>query len=243
MVPWRFTRRSSPTRSSLTESLDNPIWHALSTLQEAHGSRNEKAALYRRGVSPFAALGAGGSLDDLAPLAKSEQVVIFMRSARKPVAPAAGWESLGEVPTVQMICLQPGQAGASTADELASADVEQMLSLTRLTDPGPFQKHTPQLGRYLGVKERGELIAMAGERIRLPGWTEVSGVCTHPDKQGRGLAKALVSDLVHHITARGGRAFLHVRRGSPSEKVAIAAYEKLGFEQHQEMIAQAFVRK
>lgn len=234
--------RSSLTRSSLTELLDNPIWHALNTLQEAHGVRNEKAALYRRGVSPFAALGAEGSLEDLALLAQSEQIVIFMRSASMPVAPVPGWELLGEVPTLQMICLQPEKAVASTADELDSTDVEQMLSLAKLTDPGPFQQHTLQLGRYLGVKENGELIAMAGERFRLPGWTEVSGVCTHPDQQGRGLAKALVSDLVHHITALGGRAFLHVRLGSPSEKVAIAAYEKLGFEQHQEVIAQAFVR-
>src|SRR5260370_36302360 len=101
-----------------------------------------------------------------------------------------------------------------------------MLALTELTRPGPFSKRTPELGSYLGIYEPGQLVAMAGERIRFPGYAEISAVCTHPDHRGRGYASSLVSALIQRITRRDETPFLHVRRENVE---AIRVYEKLGF--------------
>jgi len=95
-----------------------------------------------------------------------------------------------------------------------------------LTKPGPFFRRTPELGSYLGVREKGELVAMAGERLRPLGHTEISAVCTHPEYRGRGYASSLVSMLIQRITKRDEIPFLHVR----TENIgAIRVYEKLGF--------------
>ncbi len=226
---------------SSVEVLGNPIWHAIRGRQSDLGSQGPKAVLYHRSVSPFAALGEGGSLDDLHGLAEPGQVLIFMCSTEVEERP--GWEPLGGMSIYQMVCTQPQLAGIEPLGrELGAEDVPGMRSLTKLTDPGPFLAETIRMGRYLGVEEEGELIAMAGERFRMDGWVEISGVCTHPSAEGRGLAKALVSQLVRDIAAAGETPFLHVRKGSPSEQAAIAAYLKLGFEHHQQIHARAFRR-
>lgn len=111
-------------------------------------------------------------------------------------------------------------------EDLNLTDVAEMLGLVELTQPGPFLRRTPELGTYLGIRERGQLVAMAGERIRPLGYTEISAVCTHPEYRGRGYASSLVSALIQKITKRDEIPFLHVR----TENVgAISVYEKLGF--------------
>lgn len=111
---------------------------------------------------------------------------------------------------------------------LGAADADAMLELVRLTEPGPMERRTHELGTYLGVHdETGRLIAMSGERTRVPGFTEVSAVCTHPDHRGKGLARKLMALLMRDIVARGERPYLHVAAGNAA---AIALYEKLGFE-------------
>jgi ribosomal protein S18 acetylase RimI-like enzyme len=227
---------------SAQDVLDNPIWYSLQGKHRDLGSHSAKAVAYQRRVSPFAALDEGGSLEDLEDLIEPEQVVIFMCST--PIEERPGWRSVGGMPIYQMVCRQPKLAAVEPLGrELGAADVPGMRALTKLTDPGPFLEETVNMGRYLGVEEGGELVAMAGERFRLNGWVEVSGVCTHPSAEGRGIAKALVSQLVQGMTAAGQIPFLHVRKGSPSEQAAIAAYLKLGFEHHQQIHAQAFVRE
>ena len=110
---------------------------------------------------------------------------------------------------------------------LGDADAADMLALARLTEPGPFLERTHTMGRFLGIRIEGRLAAMAGERMRFPGYTEVSGVCTHPDFRGRGLARRLSAAAAVAIEARGERPFLHAWR---SNRSAIALYESLGFE-------------
>jgi predicted GNAT family acetyltransferase len=101
-----------------------------------------------------------------------------------------------------------------------------MLDLTALTKPGPFGPRTHELGYYVGIRDGGKLVAMAGERLKVPGYTEISAVCTHPDHLGKGYAAALMSEIMRSIRARGEKPFLHVR-GDNSR--AIAIYERLGF--------------
>ena len=101
-----------------------------------------------------------------------------------------------------------------------------MLALAELTEPGPFLLRTPELGRYVGLRREGRLLAMAGERFRLPGYVEISAVCTHPDARGEGLAGELTLNVAHAIRAGGDEAFLHVLE---SNENATRLYQKLGF--------------
>jgi predicted GNAT family acetyltransferase len=110
---------------------------------------------------------------------------------------------------------------------LGDADAAEMLALATLTEPGPFLPRTHTMGRFIGVRVDGRLVAMAGERMRFPGHTEISGVCTHPDFRGRGLARRLSCAAAAAVQARGERPFLHAWS---TNRAAIALYESLGFE-------------
>ncbi len=115
---------------------------------------------------------------------------------------------------------------APPVERLTDADAPAMLELATLTAPGPFLPRTHTLGQFWGVKENGKLLAMAGERMKLDGYTEVSGVCTHPDARGRGLAGLLSRTVATQIMKRGETPILHA---FASNTTAVGLYEKLGF--------------
>ena len=117
--------------------------------------------------------------------------------------------------------------------QLGDADAPEMLALATLTEPGPFFVKTHQLGRFVGIRQDGRLVAMAGERMQPDGFTEVSGVCTHPDHRGRGYAAALMGEVARGILARGDTPFLHAYA---SNQAAIALYERLGFQHRREIL-------
>jgi len=110
--------------------------------------------------------------------------------------------------------------------ELGERDVSAMRDLVGLTKPGPFGPRTHELGRFLGVWDDGQLVAMAGERMKMPGYTEITVVCTHPSRRGQGLGKDMVNSISRKIRARGDIPFLHVFSNNAP---AIALYRRLGF--------------
>jgi predicted GNAT family acetyltransferase len=110
---------------------------------------------------------------------------------------------------------------------LTADDVPAMLDLVAVAKPGPFFPRTIELGRYIGVEEDGRLLAMAGERLRLTGFTEISAVCTHPDGRGRGIAAALTDEVAADVIRRGETPFLHVAEGNGN---ALRLYHRLGYE-------------
>jgi predicted GNAT family acetyltransferase len=112
--------------------------------------------------------------------------------------------------------------------ELEAAHSPEMMELAALTKPGPFNKRTHELGTYLGIRHDGKLVAMAGERLKVPGYTEVSAVCTHPEHTGRGYARILMTELMQRIRSRGEAPFLHVRQDNMR---AVDLYQRLGFRQ------------
>jgi predicted GNAT family acetyltransferase len=117
-------------------------------------------------------------------------------------------------------------AAAGEHETLTPADVPEMMQLVELTKPGPFLPRTIELGSYIGIRSDGRLIAMAGERMRFPGFTEISAVCTHPDRRGRGHSTSLVHIMMRAILDRGETPFLHVFKENTR---AAALYDKLGF--------------
>jgi predicted GNAT family acetyltransferase len=130
---------------------------------------------------------------------------------------------------VQMIATRSIRAAGPEEDivELTDTDAPEMLALATLTEPGPFLARTHRMGTFRGIRIGGRLAAMAGERFRFPGYTEVSGVCTHPDFRGRGLARRLSAAVAARIEARGEQPFLHAWK---TNRPAISLYESLGFE-------------
>ncbi len=137
-----------------------------------------------------------------------------------------GWTLMRTLEIVQMIGVDARGAQAAEAVSLGPADVPEMQELVRLTNPGPFSERTIELGDYVGIRRDGELVAMAGERLRFPGWTEISTVCTSPAYRGTGMASRLMLALIAGIQRRSERPFLHVLRTNTK---AITLYEGLGF--------------
>jgi len=206
--------------------LDNVTWAALTGPQRRFGDFHGRAARFQPDVSPFTAMDDPTDPDawrDLCELVAPENELFVSGPC---VRPPAGWERVGGLSGVQLA--DAGVAGEPDPDavRLGTADVPEILDLVRRTEPGPFAERTVELGTYLGLRSGGTLVAMAGERLKVPGWTEVSAVCTDPAYRGRGLAARLIRAVVAGIHARGERPYLHA---ASTNTGAIALYERLGF--------------
>jgi predicted GNAT family acetyltransferase len=217
------------SRSSSSQDdprLDNPVYAALSGPHARFAQRSGRALRYAADVAPFLALPpepSSADWRDAIELVPPGTVAATIHDGSTPP------ESLTVTLTfelVQMIGEHAEGAHDRESVTLGSADVPEMLELVRLTDPGPFLDRTIELGRYVGIRRDGELVAMAGERLHFEGWTEISAVCTAPTCRGLGLASRLVSTLVADIQDRSERVFLHVVTANIN---AIRLYEALGF--------------
>ena len=209
--------------------LDRPVWSALSTAHRELSVGDELARRYESDVNRFASARDDGeaALQALARLVPPSEPVFILQVPQIRVP--AGLVTIKAAQGVQMVARSPVAAPDETGDivALSNQDSAEMLALATLTEPGPFLRHTHRMGRFVGIRVDGRLAAMAGERFRFPGYTEVSGVCTHPDFRGRGLARALSRAVSAAIETRGERPFLHAWR---TNLPAIALYESLGFE-------------
>jgi ribosomal protein S18 acetylase RimI-like enzyme len=207
--------------------LDNPIWHALTTCQAKFAEISDLARRFPVEVTTLAGFlePTRESYDSLASLlGTGEAAALFLKSFP---APPPGWTTIETAPLLQMVYEVGGTvASAVEAEELNAADVLEMRALSELTKPGPFGKRTHELGTYLGIRREGRLVAMTGERLHVPGYTEVSAVCTHPEHLGYGYASALITEVVRRICNRGEVPFLHVRQ---ENRRAVELYERLGF--------------
>jgi predicted GNAT family acetyltransferase len=214
--------------------LDNPIWHSLNTLHAHLASGTLLAKRYPSEVYKRVALvnHSEAAIHDLAQIVLAGETVGMLQAQLPSGLP--GWKIQHDVELVQMVCerLVPEPKPALPLATLTTADVPDMLNLIELTKPGPFSSGAIEMGRYVGVRHKGQLVAMAGERMAVPGYREISSVCTHPDHQGRGYARQLVSYLVNDNLRRGNVPFLHVRA---ENACAYALYEKLNFHQRCKM--------
>jgi ribosomal protein S18 acetylase RimI-like enzyme len=221
--------------------LDNIIWKALTTRQAEFSESFNQARRFMPEVSPLAGFrqSTPEGYASLAGLLDPRGTIrVFLEA---PYQPCAGWSFVARAPMPEMVCdgASAPLVRSSSVDgleddpeddpeivELGARDVPDMLELTTLTKPGPFNKRTHELGTYLGIRRGGKLVAMAGERLKVPGYTEVSAVCTHPEHTGHGYARILMMEVMERIRKRGETPFLHVREDNVR---AIALYERLGF--------------
>ena len=212
----------------MAHPLDNPAWFALTERQALQGERSDRAARFLPAISPMGALRevSSAALGELAELIGSDPVALL---SEQPQLPPHDLQLLRSVPVRQFCCDTPIDAVELPATPLGGADAPDMVALVALTEPGPFAPRTVELGSYFGIRQGDRLLALAGERLKPPGWVEISGVCTHPDGRGRGYAYGLVVRLTNAVLARGEGAFLYVAVGSPSEQTATAVYERAGY--------------
>jgi ribosomal protein S18 acetylase RimI-like enzyme len=209
-----------------TTLLNNVIWNALSTDQSYLAEGSHLAKRFPWDVSPFGAIQtqSPSAYEALGNLLSGDTVAICFDA--KPALPP-GWTTRISLDVYQMTYEGPPIVPSNIVmRRLTHADVPAMLALTKLTEPGPFLPRTIDLGAYYGIHDSETLVALAGERFRLTGFTEVSAVCTHPGFRGRGYGNALMSKVMSGIMNRGETPFLHVKTDNP----AVALYQKLGFQ-------------
>jgi predicted GNAT family acetyltransferase len=206
--------------------LDYPIWTALTTRQQGVAEGDAHARRYPTAVAPFAAMA------DLSPqsfaalgelMSPADQAALF---TPEPVTPPA---------TFKVLLAKTGEQMMGTPAEssirgpaivtLGADDVPAMLELTDLTKPGPFGPRTRELGTFLGIRIDGQLVAVAGERMKPANYTEMTAVCVHPSHRGRGYGQLLLAAISRQIVARGEIPFLHVFSDNDS---AIALYQRQG---------------
>jgi ribosomal protein S18 acetylase RimI-like enzyme len=220
--------------------LDDCVWQSLTGHHTRFAERTGYAIRYRSDFAPFAALREPGderSWQDAAQLIGAEGTLVLFGWSAAPV----GWESVFAFENVQLE--GTGAALQASADPdavpLGPEDVPEILDLIARTQPGPFRPRTIELGAYLGIRCDGRLVAMAGERQRPPGWTEISAVCTDDAYRGQGLATRLVGAVAAGIRDRGETPFLHTLITNTN---ALRLYESMGFTPRRQITISGFRR-
>jgi predicted GNAT family acetyltransferase len=212
----------------LAEILDRPVWTSLTSSHVgfAHGCDGARRLLVAAG--PFAA-----AKDDRPENVEALEQLILARGGEATLMQATEPHTLPTlrkamtVSAVQMIASSQIQPRiCQEAVRLTSADATEMQTLAALAKPGPFEALTHLLGRFWGIRRGNRLIAMAGERLRQPGYTEISAVSVHPDFRGQALGSELVRHAAAHIVIRGDLPYLHVLTNNTS---AMRIYESVGF--------------
>ncbi len=209
------------------DALDNPLWASLTTLHRHLARTGPDVLRYPRDVAPFLAVPAAGvplADDTLADLVEPDETIFLIGPI--PSVPA-GWQLENLGPIVQMICSEPQPpCDGPPIELLGDVDRPAVLALAALVYPHYFRARTMELGCYVGIAGDGRLDAMLGERMGFPGFREISAVCTHPDRVGRGLARQLLVHESNDLFAGGTTPFLHLGRQNTRAR---RLYEQNGY--------------
>lgn len=216
------------------EILENPVLSSFNANWKAVATRVGTAYALPEDMGPFAAMSGDTDVarSDFVRLVQSRKSPVIIAQQNQIVVPS-GLTALQHMRGVQMVPMVPIVTTQDAGfDVLSDDDAPAMLHLATMTKPGPFALRTNQLGEFIGIRVNGELVAMAGQRMRFPGWIEISGVCVHPEFRNRGMARQLVTAMIDKIVQSGAQPFLHTFADNAT---AIALYRSLGFEIRTEM--------
>lgn len=211
--------------------LNNPAFYALQSRDAHLGAGTENVKYFDEEVSPFAGFHEDYSkgFDELYNLLPTGRNILY--ATRNEIKEPDGWQLIREIKGLQFVF-----AGNSMETKyslnlvpLENKHVEEMIALATLTRPGPFSKRTIDFGHYYGIFDNDKLVSMAGQRLHVFNFSEVSAVCTHPDYHGKGFAAILLQHQIEIICKSGQTPFLHVR---DDNERAIALYERLGFKEN-----------
>ena len=229
MPQFEFSARPPQSVGGL-KVLDSPIWSALAHAHSSLALGNDLARRYPADIGPLSALTeqSEAAYNALRDLAGNAAVVQFLPD---PWQPRTGWSVVREGMMDQMLWTEEAHVqqelpATAALRELTDEDSPAMVALARLTEPGPFQSRTHTLGRFFGIFDSGVLVAMSGQRLHMPGFTEVSAVCTHPTARGRGYSRVLIAQVMADILSRHEQPMLHVFSANMG---AIRVYRSLGF--------------
>jgi GNAT superfamily N-acetyltransferase len=217
---------------SIDDLLDNPFWHALMTEHAALALGSGPVRRYPAEVVPFAGLAESRAdvMEALRELLAPGESIFVMGEAlvESPglaqLSELSGWQMLCETPEIADV--QPIEGRSARVERLTAEHAPAMVALTDVAFPGYFRRETYRMGSYYGIYVDGELVAMAGERLAVPGFREISAVCTHPAHTGHGYAAQLMTHVMRTHVAKGLRTFLHV---AAANQRAIDLYQRLGF--------------
>jgi ribosomal protein S18 acetylase RimI-like enzyme len=208
--------------------LFNPVYNSLVSGDRHLGSGTDKVKIFDQEVSPFAGFEDDyeQGFSELSQLISDDRVILFATPTNINIA--NGWKMLHKIPGLQMVFDQKSVMAPEKSNilPLQKNNVDQMMSLATLTKPGPFGPRTIEFGQYYGIFDGEQLVAMAGQRLHVNNYTEISAVCTHPDYLGRGYAASLIVHQIQLILSQSQTPFLHVR---DDNNRAIELYLRLGF--------------
>ncbi|WP_129776428.1 GNAT family N-acetyltransferase [Peristeroidobacter soli] len=212
----------------MSDALNNPIWSALASAQAHFAIGGPIAKRYPAEVAPFIAAPepTAAAAEALADLVSPGEIVNIVSVTPKL---DKGWELLATGNIVQMVWRDDAptpQEDSTDITPITDADTPDMMALTALVFPGYFRRRTPEMGEYFAIRQERKFAAMAGERMKVSGYEEISAVCTHPDFTGRGYAARLINHLVARQLERGIVPFLHVNETNARAR---ALYARLGF--------------
>ena len=226
---------AAATQTDAGSVLDNPVWFALTGMQRELGTVAAGAARFDTEVAPFGAFLGEPTTEDWLEMTRltgsvNRVAIVGGGAGDLPL----GWSATWHIGTAQMILGDSAASSGTHAESggtdqvlpLGPSDIDEMLELVDVAQPGPFLRRTVEFGGYFGIRQEGQLVAMAGERMRPPGYAEVSAVATHPAHRGRGLGTRLIRTVSNAIVGRGERPFLHVAH---ENETAIRLYAAMGF--------------
>lgn len=211
----------------MTHILDRPAWNALATVHAAFAEGTLHARRYAPSIVPFAAMkdDTPESIAAITSLPLAGETIALVEARAIPAL--AGFEAIIDATLVQMLAENPFERIEDTRiEKLGERDAADMLALATLTKPGPFTLRAQSLGTFWGIRMEGRLVAMGGQRMRQPGFAELSGLCVHPDMQGKGLGKLMLRFVAGEISAGNETVYLHAYKQNAG---AVGLYRSLGF--------------
>jgi predicted GNAT family acetyltransferase len=218
----------------MNHPLDNPAWNALISGNKNFSKGNEQIKYFDSEVAPFVGF-AHYSTDksDILYDMTSDQRTLAIISPKEIII-SNQWNIIEHMKVLQMVYKHSASPITASKNliQLQEEHVPEMIALTGMTHPGPFLKKTIEFGNYYGIFNDDKLVAMAGQRLNVNAYMEISAVCTHPDYLGKGYASELITDQIYRIKAEANIPFLHVKDDNTT---AITLYKKLGFEQRKQL--------